>query len=355
MTRTLDQIRQSFISNLIVNNSPLTDFSPSSVTNSLIRSVAALQLEQDILLDELGNYINLSKSPGVYLDNKVADFGLLRKASTYATGNILVKNNAPLSIGAILTNLTNNNQYTVLSSNFIVNKYGETSYVIKSTAPGNKYNLPSNSKLTLLDNPDISIIVGTTRLDNLDVVGGLSNGSDKESDTDLLNRFIFTILDRRFSTANSIKSFLLNQPNITFVSIDNPFPGHITIWFESSVVFTNTDILNFKQSIQSQLPIGITFDLLLVQRQYININLLITVNTQTKDAVSNKLTVDINSWFSNLNVNEIYDSQVLLNYLNSVNLNFIPSIAYNDKPILVTPTPNYLISLGNLLFTFNNV
>jgi hypothetical protein len=355
MTRTLNQIQQSFISNLILNNSPLTDFSPSSVNTTLIRSIAALQLEQDILLNDLNINIDLSKSPGIYLDNKVNDFGIVRKPATYATGSVLIKNTLGLSNNSVLTDLNTNNQYIIVSSNYILNKFGEASYLIKSTFPGSKYNLPANSKLTFLDNPDVSIIVGTTRLDNLEVVGGLTTGSDKESDADLLNRFLYTILDKRFSTTNALKSVLLNQSNITFVSIDNPFPGHITIWFESNVVFLNSDIINLKEIIQAELPLGITFDLLMIQREYVSINLLITLTTKSRDDVVNKLTLDIKDWFSNLNVNEPFDPQVLLNYLNSVNFSFIPPVTYRDNPTIITPASDHLISLGNLLFTFNNV
>lgn len=355
MTRTLEQIRQSFISNLIINNSPLTDFSPSSVNTSLIRSISALQLEQDILINDLSNNFNLSKSPGIYLDNKVADFGMLRKPASYATGNILVKNTIGLALNTVLVDLNTNNQYIVVASNYTVNKFGEISYSIKSTSPGSKYNLPSNTKLTLLENLNLSIVVGTIRLDNLDVIGDLSTGSDIESDPDLLNRFISTILDTRFSTVNSIKSLLLNQSNIIYVSIDNPFPGHIIIWFESNIVFVNSDINNLKQLIEDELPIGITFDLLLVQRQSVNINLLVRTDNRSRDDIANKLTQDIISWFSTLNVNESFDPQVLLNYLNSVNFGFISSIAYNDNPTVIIPDPDNLLSLGDLLFTFNNI
>lgn len=354
MTRTINDITESFISNLKANNSPLNDFNPSSVNSTLIRSIAALQLEQDILLEELQNNIYLSKSPGIYLDNKVKDFGVTRKLATFASGSILAKNSLGLNIGAILTDLNTNNQYIITSSNSVLNKFGEASYLIKSTSTGSRFNLPANSKLTYVQNTSISIVVGNIRLDNLSVIGDISGGTDLESDSKLLNRFLYTILDTRYSTPNAIKSFLLSQSNISFVSIDNPFPGHLIIWFESSNILTNSDISNLKQSIQNELAAGITFDFLPIQRQYIDLNVLINTIIKTKDDVSNKLTADINTWFDNLSVNESFDPNVLLNYLNSVNFSFISNISFRDKTSPVVCLPDNLISINSLLFTFNN-
>lgn len=353
MPRNIDQIATSFISNLKLVNSPLTDFSPSSVNLALIRSIAALQLEQDILLDNLNTTSNLSTSTGIYLDNKVKDFGIVRKTSNYATGYILVKT-AFLALNSILTDINTNNQYTVVSSPSLANKFGEVSYLIKSISTGSKYNLEANSKLLYLQNPNINIIVGQYRLDNLDIVGDIKGGADTETDSLLLNRFVSTLLDSRYSTSSFIKSFILNQSNITFVYIDNPFPGHLTIWFESSVVFTNSDINNLNQLIEDQVPAGVTFDVLVIQRQFITINLLINNSIKNKDDVSTKLTEDVNSWFDQLKINESFDPQLLLTYLNSVNFSFLPSITLKDNPGIITCLPDNLISLGSLLFTFNN-
>lgn len=355
MTRTVEDIKNTLISYLNINNSPLTDFSTGSVNNTLIRSISALQLEQDVLLNDLQNNIHLSKSPGIYLDSKVADFGITRKAATYAIGNILVKDTTKVGINSVLTNLSNNNQYVITNSNNVVNSYNELSYTVKSVSPGLSYNLIANSKLTYLQDTTVSITVGNVRLDDLTVVGDISGGSDLESDSNLLNRFLSTLLDTRFSTPNAIKSFLLSQTNIIYASIDNPFPGHLTIWFASAIVFTSLDISNLKQSIQSYLPAGITFDLLPLQRQYISLNLSISINnTLSKDDICTKLTADVNNWFNSLSVNQSFDPQLLLNYLNSINFSFISNIQYQTSINTVTALPDHLISIGNLLFTFDN-
>jgi hypothetical protein len=320
--RDITQINNQFISNLILNNSPLTDFTPGSVNSTLIRSIAALQLEQDILIEDLKNQMYLNTSDTTFLDNKLSDFGLTRKPATFASGYILVKPNSTttsLSVNTILVNLNNGNQYIVDSGLRSTNFQGEQSYSIKAVTSGKSFNVASNTKLSLATDPSLSIIVGRIRTTDGVVQEGITNGFNIETDSEFIKRFIAVTTGTRFSTTAAIKSFILSQTSITFVSIDNPFPGHLIIWFESSIVFTNTNIVNLRAIIQEQLPAGISFDIKPIQKQLINLDFKITGVVTNKDKITSKIISDIDNWNSTLNVNETFEANKLLTYLNNVN------------------------------------
>lgn len=352
--RTLDEIRAQFIANLIKENSPLTDFTSSSVNNTLIRSIGALQLEQDLLLENLKTQMFIESSDPVYLNDKLQDFGLTRKVATKSNGTVLVKPNvgSSLSINAVLTNTVNGNQYIVTEALNSVNTYGEVLFAIQSVSTGNTYNAPANTKLLYTTNPSLVVTIGFSRVDSNNVVGNLTGGSDTESNEAFISRFINTFTGARFSTTAAIKSFVLNQPNITAASIQNPFPGHLTVWFEAATVFTNANILNLKQSILQELPAGITFDLLTINRQFVDIHIVVNLNNNidiNKDVLINKLKSDISNWMKLLDVNQTFEPSFLLQYLNNINNNLI---AYPKELTSIPALPDRLISLANTIITF---
>jgi len=353
--RDLTQIKDQFISNLILQNSPLTDFTPGSVNSTLIRSIAAVQLEQDVLLEDLKNQMYLNTSDGTYLDSKLKDFGLIRKQATFANGFILMKPNSitnALALNTILLNPVSGNQYQVTSGLRSINNEGEQSYAIQALDSGKEYNVNVNTKLVLATDPSLYIVVGRIRTTEGVVQEGISNGFNRETDNEFIRRFISTTTGTRFSTTAAIKSFILNQSNITFVSIDNPFPGHLIIWFESSITFTNVNLLNLRAVIQEELPAGISFDLKPIQKQLLTINLRINNNVINKDRVTSKLINDVDNWNNTLNVNETFEADSLLNYLNSVNFGLIPEITYLTEISNIVPAADTLISINNVTLTF---
>ena len=352
--RTFEDIRAQFVANLIKENSPLTDFTSSSVNTTLIRSIGALQLEQDLLLKNLQTQMFIETSDSTYLDAKLKDFGLKRKIATKSNGTVLVKPNVGTSLGinSVLTNTVNGNQYIVTEELNSVNTYGEVLFAIQSVSTGNTYNAPANTKLLFTVNPSLIVTVGFSRVDSTNVVGNLTGGSNNESNEAFISRFINTFTGARFSTTSAIKSFVLNEPNITAVSIQNPFPGHLTVWFETATVFTNANILNLKQSISQELPAGITFDLLTINRQFVDIHIIVNLNNNleiNKDVLINKLKSDISSWMRLLDVNQTFEPSFLLQYVNNINNNLI---SYPNELTSVSALPDRLISLANTIITF---
>lgn len=351
--RNLDQVTQQIISSLLLQNSPLTDFTIGSVNRTLIRSIASVQLEQDALLKQLEDNILLLSGDSNILDKKLSDFGITRIPASFATGVVLFKpkeSNVNL-FNTILTDLSTGNQYSVTSSVKYVNYLGEQAFDVIALNTGSNYNLDAGTKLTASFDSSLSILVGSNRTADGVLTGDISNGVDKETDQELTQRFINLVTGTRFSTSLALRDFVLSQNNITFVSIDNPLPGYINIWYDSSIPFTTLNVDNLRNTISNEIPAGVQFNLKSVTKQLVDIKLRISNFNGSSDTFRLKLQNDIKAWFINLNVNEVFNPNSLLSYLNTVNYN-VASLELEGIQTLVTPLPDNLITVNDIYLTF---
>ena len=174
-----DKTFESIRDNILNNISATLDKREGSFTHDMVSSVAGELAKAYINMSDVLSLGFIEDNFDTYLDIRVSEFGVYRKAGTKAIGEIKVEGRE----GAIITNGTlvkaGDLYFTVLND---IELPEDNIIYVEANEVGYKYNLLANTEFELVEKND--------RIIKLINESDFKNGVDVESDEDLRKRFI---------------------------------------------------------------------------------------------------------------------------------------------------------------------
>lgn len=219
---------------MIVQGSRFTDLLVGSRMYAILSAMAGALAEGWLTLSDVQDVYYVTTATGIDLDRRVEDVGLRRNPGTKATGAVVAFTNSTVSIpaGTILQTGDGNTLVEVVQTRTIAAPYGTLPVIV--TEVGSKGNLAAG--ITLKDYLNqyntVTFKVGSQGVDNnLQPVGRLTTGTDRESDMALRSRFVDYLKSLSRATLRSVRSALLQIPGLSSLVIENakPVPGYVTI------------------------------------------------------------------------------------------------------------------------------
>ena len=174
-----DKTFESIRDNILNNISAALDKREGSFTHDMVSGVAGELAKAYINMSDVLSLGFIEDNFDTYLDKRVSEFGVYRKAGTKAIGEIKVEGRE----GAIITNGTlvkaGDLYFTVLND---IELPEDNIIYVEANEVGYKYNLLANTEFELVEKND--------RIIKLINESDFKNGVDVESDEDLRKRFI---------------------------------------------------------------------------------------------------------------------------------------------------------------------
>lgn len=195
--QTFEEVLESIENALFLEGSALSDFNQGSRLRVLSRASARVLSEVWRNFSELARDSNVATAVGDALELLTNTLGVTRKPGEQAMGSMIVRALSPSASGVI----RDGDIVTFSGANFTVSlgltgslalSYPTTIVPITAVPVGDRWNLPANTPLTFAREdllPSFTAVVGT----GFDIrglaIGALTNGEDRETDTQLRTRF----------------------------------------------------------------------------------------------------------------------------------------------------------------------
>lgn len=230
--RTIDNLLESFKSGLKSISSPLANFSKYSNVYILARALIYPILLKQADLELVKNSIFISTATGSDLDNRGAEFGLIRNPGSKATGGVLLSGSVPsIPAGTLLS--TSDGKYQYTTSNEILPN--STFASITSLGLNENYNLQAGIRLYNSLYSSTVFTIGVTREGNT-YRGDLSGGGREELDSEFRQRIISFISSRDTSSTFSILNILNALVPETKILIyeSSSYPGVFEVYVKSN-------------------------------------------------------------------------------------------------------------------------
>lgn len=223
--------------------SKVTDFNIGSALRTILEAIAAIVEEIWYALKFFVSLFFLDTSQGEWVDRRLNDFGMERKAGSAAYGTIAIGRDSPspisvlISAGTIFQNDTGELQFTTQADAIL--HIGDSTVDVTAQAAdvGTTYNLASGTVLK-----QSGIAVSGIEWAKIKLMGG---GDDIESDDDYKNRVpeYFDSLSR--GTAPAIEYAAANVKGVETVTLKENVPskGWFTIYIDDGSGVANDTLL----------------------------------------------------------------------------------------------------------------
>jgi hypothetical protein len=352
--KTIEEISKEIFQSLLEQNTQLSDISSGSVLSAVTRSFSGSLLNQELLLNSLAESFYLNTSKGTDLDLRAADYALTRKPGSFSTGSVLaisLIDTVTIPLNTILTEPFTGLQWTTETNSAPVNTTSESSIQIKSLAYGSDNNLLAGTKLITPLFPGVVFLVGTHRTTAREICGDLTGGKDIETDEQLRSRIINSIINSRGTTENALKSAVLTDQAVSWVSIKTPIPGFIQVWVDSPSLLLTPDIQRLEQIVNSVKPVGISFSVQQVTRLIQDINIFIRpASSANLQELSDKLIGSTQEYILQLRIGETFSRVALVKKL--LNVPQVLDCNIINPLTDVQPNDSSVIRGGKILITY---
>ena len=174
-----DKTFESIRDNILNNISATLDKREGSFTHDMVSSVAGELAKAYINMSDVLSLGFIEDNFDTYLDKRVSEFGVYRKAGTKAIGEIKVEGREGAIIGNGTLVKAGDLYFTVLND---IELPTDNIIYVEANEVGYKYNLLANTEFELVEKND--------RIIKLINESDFKNGVDVESDEDLRKRFI---------------------------------------------------------------------------------------------------------------------------------------------------------------------
>lgn len=341
--RTAIEISREIAANLSRLDSPITDFSAQSVAGTLVRSVGMQLSDLELLLSETIDRSIPNLASGLDLDDLVAQFGLVRKVGTPATGFVLITvddSTFTINPGFILTQSSTGLQFIVNTTSAIqVSASTEVPVPVVSLQTGDPSNLTEGTLLLSTDNSltnifNLRAVVGQERKFDGKACGNLSGGSSTETDGTLRNRLYNMFNLRNPGSVVAIRQKLLEQSSVADAWVETIAPGIVKILVRGKSVLTVSQLDELKALITPQVPIGIVIGLSAVNPYFIDIDLAITLRfTQDLSSADLQIRDIISTYVNSLSLGAAFVPEALKLLVKP----FVQSVVVNNPTTFVKP------------------
>ncbi len=321
--RSISEIQQTFFQFIREQNTLLTDTSQGSGIYTLGRSIAAIFAEQDLNLFSLSSSFYLSSARGEDLDRLAANYGVTRRPGGFARGYALAtafEGNFTLSPSSVFTEPSTALQFLVPSTtNSRITGVSESRIPLIATKQGSEYNLPAGTRLILPGLERASFVVGSHRTSSGEICGDMTSGAAPEGDEPLRERVINTLVNNRATTENALKSAILADPSVSWVSITTPISGYVEVWIDSTSRFSASDIDRLRRIASSHVAAGILVDVKQAERQTLDINVFIVPRSGADlDTLSSQVIGTAQNYLLSLQLGQKIIRKDLLNAIQNI-------------------------------------
>ena len=336
--QTYEVIKQRILDNINID----IDKREGSFTSNMVSPLSEELAKAYINMGDILSLGFIDDTFDTYLDKRVSEFGVYRKAGTKATGEIKVEGKE----GAIITNgtliKTNDLYFTVLND---IELPTDNILYVEANEVGYKYNLLANTEFELVEKNDkVTKLVNETNF---------SKGVDVESDEDLRKRFV-KVVNNPSTSGNKAhyEEWALEVDGVGRAIVYPLWNGNGTV----KVMLVGNDnksvsedvINNCKLHIEENMPIGCQLTVTTPSL----LNITIKANIELKEGYDIE---DIKLDFeSRLNehlkgvTNELTYSKVYGLLVNHVGVEDVTSFTINDSNVNISISEDKIINISEV-------
>lgn len=307
ISRQFQDILTEYISTIQSTGSPLSlDPNPSSPFYVLARANSAIIQDLELRFASLISSYSPLTASGSYLDNIISYSSIVRLQPSFAEGVVTIlptSTAVSLPINTILTDLVSGTQFSTTES-VITNTALNTTVTVSALSLGSESNLSAgtllfNSELLAIE-PSLKFYVGEINPDK-SFSNGLAGGSDLESDSSLLARYLsFLNSNSNPYSIYSIRSVLQSYSGVSKSYAKTTIPGVLEVWVDFVNPYSKTEVDALKSFLEPYIPAGIVVSVSQVSIIGITLSMKVTPFNRS-DSISS-----INSEIINM-VNTIVD------------------------------------------------
>jgi len=354
--RSTKEIQQDYLLAIAKSGSPLVlDTDPGSIVYTLSRGVAAVAVSQDLKLQQLENS-SLLNATGSQLDAIAESFGVKRLTETYAQGYVLAIIGSEFNLSSYvltgrttLVNLSNGNQYVIVTPNVQVYNNTEVRVLVKALASGDSSNVAAGTKLFCLERPEVQFVVGNVHTTTY--LGDITGGRDTESDITYRQRVGQYLASTNTGSIEELTLKLMEYPLVTRAFVRTVVGGYVEIWVDSLQLLTPNQLKELKDYIAPSVAAGVVPILGQVTQRRLDFTLVVEPFrglTTNLGALTENINVLVNSVLNSLSVGETFYTESLVNAVKP----FVRSIAVTGIAATTQANVGELLVPGDIKVTY---
>ena len=336
--QTYEVIKQRILDNINID----IDKREGSFTSNMVSALAEELAKAYINMGDILSLGFIDDTFDTYLDKRVGEFGVYRKAGTKAIGEVKVEG----SEGAVITNGTlikaNDLYFTVLNDIELPN---DNILYVEANEVGYKYNLLANTEFELVEKNN-----KVTRLYN---ESDFINGVDVETDEDLRKRFVKVVNNPSTSgNKNHYEEWALEVNGVGRAIVYPLWDGNGTVKVmivgNDNKPVTEEIVENCKLHIEENMPIGCQLTVITPT----NLNIIINASIELKEGYELE---DVKADFENSLNEYLKDVTTELTYskvygllANHLGIEDISSLLVNDNNINISIAEDKIINISEI-------
>ena len=336
--QTYEVIKQRILDNINID----IDKREGSFTSNMVSPLAEELAKAYINMSDILSLGFIDDTFDTYLDKRVSEFGVYRKAGTKATGEIKVEGEE----GAIITNGTlikaNDLYFTVLND---IELPTDNILYVEANEVGYKYNLLANTEFELIEKNDkVTSLINET---------DFKNGVDIESDEDLRKRFV-KIVNNPSASGNKAhyEEWALEVDGVGRAVI---YPLHAGNGTVKVMVIGNDnkpvseDILeNTRLHIEECMPIGVSLTVITPT----NLNIVINSSIELKEGyeleeIKVEFEAKLNDYLKTV-TNELTYAKIYGLLANILGVEDITSLTINNKNTNISIAEDKIVNISSI-------
>ena len=336
--QTYEVIKQRILDNINID----IDKREGSFTSNMVAPLVEELAKAYINMGDILSLGFIDDTFDTYLDKRVGEFGVYRKAGTKAIGEVKVEGQDGLTISNGDIVKANDLYFTVLNDIELPN---DNILYVEANEVGYKYNLLANTEFELVEKNDkITKLVNETEF---------TNGVDVESDEDLRKRFI-KVVNNPSTSGNKAhyEEWALEVDGIGRAVVYPLHAGNGTV----KVMVTGNDnkpvsediVTNCKLHIEECMPIGVS----LTVTTPTNLEVIISASIELKEGyvleeVQEGFETAINEYLKSV-TSELTYSKIYGLLANHSGVEDITSLLINDNNINISIAEDRIINISEV-------
>lgn len=339
--QTYEVIKQRILDNINID----IDKREGSFTSNMVSALSEELAKAYINMGDILSLGFIDDTFDTFLDKRVSEFGVYRKAGTKATGEIKVEGKE----GAIITNGTlikaNDLYFTVLND---IELPTDNILYVEANEVGYKYNLLANTEFELVEKND-----KVTKLVN---EANFSKGVDVESDEDLRKRFV-KVVNNPSTSGNKAhyEEWALEVDGVGRAIVYPLWNGNGTV----KVMIVGNDnksvsgdiINNCKLHIEENMPIGC--QLTVTTPSLLNVSVKASIELKegyVLEDIQTDFKTSLNEYLKGV-TNELTYSKVYGLLVNHAGVEDVTNFTINDNNINISISEDKIINISEVILS----
>ena len=344
--KKLTDILSTMIDRILINTHELNDFTPGSITRTILESVA---LEIEMLYTLTKQNIKKGIETGIY---EAFDFN--RREARRAYGDIqitfhtAVKNPTVISRGTkFFSTIPGYEQSFETTQEYLIPAGTSQAFIeVYSTTPGTSGNIPKN----ILNASTASQL----NIESVRNPNAFLTGQDQEPLEDVKKRFREFVDTRGRATSKAISYGVRQVPDISGVHV-NSETGRIQVYAHDLNGNLSSTLQNsVERAVEEYRPSGIYLEVLPIVKREVNVSITVTLTTPTArtNAFREEIEESIINYLNTKEVNEDLILTTLVQKIRNIDDYLIYDVKIENPITNIEISNNELIRAGNIAVRF---